>query len=47
MDSVPTGGYNYVSGGYTPAYGLRDEVGLTFDPNNTFVGTIQTLENPC
>lgn len=32
MNSVPTGGYNYVTGGQTPAYGLRNEVGLTFDP---------------
>jgi glucose/arabinose dehydrogenase len=41
MDAVPTGGYNYVTGGHTPAYGLRNEVGLTFDPNNMFVGTIK------
>ncbi|KAN0104437.1 hypothetical protein V8E51_010182 [Hyaloscypha variabilis] len=38
MDAVPTGGYNYVTGGHTPAYGLRNEVGLTFDPNNMLWG---------
>jgi glucose/arabinose dehydrogenase len=34
MNAVPTGGHDYVTGGNTLAYGLRNEVGLTFDPNN-------------
>lgn len=42
MNSVPSGGYNYVTGGQTPAYGLRNEVGLTFDPNNMFVNISQS-----
>jgi glucose/arabinose dehydrogenase len=34
MSNVPSGGYNYVSGGYTAGYGLRNEVGIVFDGNN-------------
>jgi glucose/arabinose dehydrogenase len=47
MNSIPTGGYNYVTGGHTPAYGLRNEVGPTFNPNNMFVGTNLNPRNVC
>jgi glucose/arabinose dehydrogenase len=34
LKSVPSGGYNYVSGGYLAGYGQRNEVGMCFDKNN-------------
>jgi glucose/arabinose dehydrogenase len=34
MSSVPSGGYNFVTGGYQAGYGLRNEVGIVFDGNN-------------
>lgn len=34
LASVPSGGYNYVSGGYNAGYGQRNEVGICFDSNN-------------
>jgi hypothetical protein len=34
LSKVPSGGYNYVSGGYTAGYGQRNEVGMCFDKNN-------------
>lgn len=34
LSAVPSGGYNYASGGYNAGYGLRNEVGITFDNNN-------------
>jgi glucose/arabinose dehydrogenase len=34
LSSIPSGGYNYVSGGYNAGYGIRNEVGITFDNNN-------------
>jgi glucose/arabinose dehydrogenase len=34
MSSVPIGGYKYATDGYNAGYGLRNEVGLTFDANN-------------
>lgn len=34
MSSVPSGGFNYITDGYNAGYGLRNEVGLTFDANN-------------
>lgn len=47
MNAVPTSGHNYVTGGHTPAYGLRNEVGLTFDPNNMFVAITNAVKDPC
>jgi len=38
MNSVPSGGYNYVTGGYQAGYGLRNEVGIVFDGNNMLWG---------
>jgi glucose/arabinose dehydrogenase len=34
LSAVPSGGYNYVSGGYLAGYGQRNEVGMCFDKNN-------------
>jgi hypothetical protein len=34
LSKIPSGGYNYVSGGYTAGYGQRNEVGMCFDKNN-------------
>jgi hypothetical protein len=34
LKSVPSGGYNYASGGYNAGYGQRNEVGICFDKNN-------------
>lgn len=34
LSAVPASGYNYVSGGYVMGYGMRNEVGITFDGNN-------------
>ncbi|KAI8934098.1 hypothetical protein NX059_008860 [Plenodomus lindquistii] len=35
---IPTGGYNYATGGYQMGYGLRNEVGLAFDGNGMLWG---------
>lgn len=35
ISHVPAGGYNYSIDGLIVAYGLRNEVGLEFDGNNT------------
>jgi len=37
VSTVPSGGYNYISGGWNAGYGLRNEVGITFDGNNMYV----------
>lgn len=34
LSKIPTGGYNYVSGGYNAGYGQRNDVGICFDKNN-------------
>jgi glucose/arabinose dehydrogenase len=34
LSKIPSGGYNYVSGGYNAGYGQRNEVGMCFDKNN-------------
>lgn len=34
LSKIPSGGYNYVSGGWNAGYGQRNEVGITFDNNN-------------
>jgi glucose/arabinose dehydrogenase len=39
MNSVPSGGYNFVTGGYQAGYGLRNEVGIVFDGNNMSVSS--------
>lgn len=40
LSKIPSGGYNYVSGGYNAGYGMRNEVGITFDGNNMFVSVL-------
>jgi glucose/arabinose dehydrogenase len=37
LSKVPSGGYNYASGGYNAGYGQRNEVGICFDKNNMWV----------
>jgi hypothetical protein len=37
LSTAPSAGYNYVSQGYNAGYGLRNEVGITFDGNNMSV----------
>jgi hypothetical protein len=37
LSKVPSGGYNYASGGWNAGYGQRNEVGITFDNNNMLV----------
>lgn len=34
LSAIPSGGYNYPSSGWNAGYGLRNEVGITFDNNN-------------
>lgn len=34
LTTIPSGGYNYASTGYTAGYGQRNEVGMCFDNNN-------------
>ncbi|ORY62416.1 soluble quino protein glucose/sorbosone dehydrogenase [Pseudomassariella vexata] len=41
MSAVPASGYQYNSGGWALGYGLRNEVGLAFDPN----GMVWGVEN--
>ena len=41
MDKVPSGGYTYNSQGTVLGYGMRNEIGLTFDPN----GHVWGVEN--
>ncbi|KAH8819380.1 cellobiose dehydrogenase-like protein [Xylogone sp. PMI_703] len=38
LNSVPSGGYVWTTGGYQAGYGLRNEVGLTFDGNSMLWG---------
>lgn len=38
LSKIPSGGYNYVSGGYNAGYGQRNEVGICFDKNNMLWG---------
>ncbi|KLU82084.1 hypothetical protein MAPG_01161 [Magnaporthiopsis poae ATCC 64411] len=33
LSKTPAGGYNYVGGGFQMGYGLRNAVGVAFDPN--------------
>jgi hypothetical protein len=33
LSKVPSGGYNYISGGWNAGYGQRNNVGITFDNN--------------
>jgi hypothetical protein len=47
MNTVPIGGYHYFTGGLTPTYALRNEVGFAFDQNNMFLAIIGSLEDLC
>ncbi|KAK2744232.1 hypothetical protein FQN55_006917 [Onygenales sp. PD_40] len=38
ISQAPADGYNYVTDGYMMGYGLRNEVGVTFDSNNMLWG---------
>jgi glucose/arabinose dehydrogenase len=44
LSKIPSGGYNYVSGGYTAGYGQRNEVGMCFDKNNMSVLKIPSTQ---
>jgi glucose/arabinose dehydrogenase len=37
LNATPSGGHNYVTGGWLAGYGMRNEVGMTFDGNNMLV----------
>lgn len=37
LSAVPASGYNYASGGWVTGYGMRNEIGITFDGNNMLV----------
>lgn len=41
MSAVPEGGYNYNTQGYQFGYGMRNEIGLAFDPS----GNVWGVEN--
>lgn len=45
LSKLPSSGYNYVSGGYVMGYGLRNDVGITFDGNNMSVVPSLMLRN--
>ncbi|KAH8204749.1 hypothetical protein TruAng_001083 [Truncatella angustata] len=45
LNSVPSGGYNYVSQGYNAGYGLRNEVGLAFDGQGMLWGVENSGDN--
>jgi hypothetical protein len=34
LSKIPSGGYNYVTGGYNAGYGQRNDVGICFDKNS-------------
>jgi hypothetical protein len=36
ISAVPTGGHNYITGGWNAGYGWRNEVALSFDNNNMY-----------
>ncbi|KAF2187601.1 iron reductase domain protein [Zopfia rhizophila CBS 207.26] len=38
MDKVPSGGYNWVNDGWLVGYGMRNDVGITFDLNEHLWG---------
>jgi glucose/arabinose dehydrogenase len=38
MSQAPASGYNYKTQGEVVAYGLRNEIGFTFDPNGVLWG---------
>lgn len=37
LSKLPSAGYNYASGGYNMGYGLRNDIGITFDNNKMLV----------
>ncbi|RDL39301.1 Uncharacterized protein BP5553_03641 [Venustampulla echinocandica] len=39
LNAIPSGGYDYITGGYLMGYGLRNEIALTFDGNNMLWGS--------
>ncbi|KAF2467548.1 cellulose binding iron reductase-like protein [Lindgomyces ingoldianus] len=45
LSAMPSGGYNYVSGGWNAGYGQRNEVGITFDGNNMLWGVENSGDN--
>ncbi|KAI1276841.1 soluble quino protein glucose dehydrogenase [Xylaria sp. FL0933] len=45
VSSMPTGGYNFVSQGWTAGFGLRNEVGLAFDGNHMLWGVENSADN--
>ncbi|KAE8442321.1 hypothetical protein EG329_003454 [Mollisiaceae sp. DMI_Dod_QoI] len=45
LSTLPSSGYNYVSGGYVMGYGMRNEIGITFDGNNMLWGVENSGDN--
>ncbi|PVH76304.1 iron reductase domain protein [Cadophora sp. DSE1049] len=45
LNAIPSGGYNYVSGGWLAGYGMRNEVGIAFDGNSMLWGVENSGDN--
>ncbi|KAI0163765.1 hypothetical protein BJ166DRAFT_613944 [Pestalotiopsis sp. NC0098] len=45
LNSIPSGGYNYVTQGYNAGYGLRNEVGLAFDAGGMLWGVENSADD--
>ncbi|KAF2869417.1 hypothetical protein BDV95DRAFT_99165 [Massariosphaeria phaeospora] len=45
LSKLPSGGYNYVSGGWNAGYGQRNDVGITFDNNNMLWGVENSADD--
>ncbi|KAG4417817.1 hypothetical protein IFR04_009025 [Cadophora malorum] len=45
LNAIPSGGYNYISGGWLAGYGMRNEVGIAFDGNSMLWGVENSGDN--
>lgn len=45
LNSTPSGGYSWTTGGWNAGYGLRNEVGITFDGNNMLWGVENSADD--
>lgn len=45
MNSPPSGGFDFTSGGWQAGYGLRNEVGLVFDSDNNLWGVENSADD--
>jgi glucose/arabinose dehydrogenase len=45
LSKIPSGGYNYISGGWNAGYGQRNEVGITFDNNGHLWGVENSADD--